>query len=1494
MAAMPYAQGSDGRRRQWAGCVGAIAIWAVSGALNWVNAQETPKDAILDFLSGRGGEEASAEAAIESRPDIAHLLEQAEEAIGRQDWKLAIDSLQRVVEQGDRALLPVYTSVASPALGTNAPELLYEPAVRAALKRLASLPREGRDAYQLLYGGAARRWVEDGVAGRNPQLLRRVIQRFPLTESASKAFDSLSAWLLDEGSAREVLSVTAEYAEWFPAEGRSAPVLARRAAALAMMGRQAEAEEAMREAVASSQAGTAESLGWIASLEKEVRAGSLAMGESSSAFSHSGLRSGNYPKVGGPATGAAPWSYSLSPGAPRRWAYVEMAGAAWELSLPLAPNFAWDDRGAYVRTPEGCVALDLQRLKPLWEWSGDPAAPDAPSTPGAYSSRSLLSRWLAATCADYLASGVSVGAGKVFVIERHPEWKTPDYILLRLRFGRRFDEMEPPSLMDLLGGPPTRLIALNAASGAPVWRLDSTTDPSGPFHEARFLGAPLCMGGEAWFIYAQGHDLFVGIVDAERGDLLDRVHLCSVGSLEAGAGAALQLATDGLRVYAPTGHGLLFALDARDHALQWAARYNDGSDYSVWARRGEQLSGKLGWIPSAPVVAGGRVIHAPHDYHQMLVHDARTGEVVWRAETGEHSYILAADEECVWLGGQRFTCLVMADGAVRWSVDPAGLGASGSRPGRAVRCGEEIVLPTADGVIRMSAATGEVLQRRVLGGLDSPLGLLFAANHGLLSVDPDRVRAFPDVEQAYPEALERYAQPPPDAGNSLRLAWLEHLQGRSGRAIELLDEIQCGASGAALADDIGPLRVAAHLRLCADAPDTETRLAHAEAALAAASSVSERLDAGLLVARAMAESGDCVAAAKSLWTLASLAGAEALQEQAVQRLRQVREECNRIIRDLNEGRRGQVRQWAEARIEQGVRKGTTQGVQDTEAALLSIARMNAPAAGSAAAWLELGKLCVGEQRFESAEIAYQSAVRISDRPAQSIEALLRLEALYGPTLLNQPFLSAEARRELGARFKSVALPPAFEDEQHGIRTVEDWLARWQAPPPWRGLDKLPIGGAIRLTREQAPGVRGSAEEYRPMDMGTRPGASCWEDVVFLSEGRRLVSRRVENGVVNWSCDLRLSGDWREATRDEDDPALWLTRRGIMQGSSVFMVNRSGLHAVGVRTGKRIWSRAYDLSPTAPGEWSQAWRYFAAGNRGIVFVPAWSVVAMLDPLDGSTVWEADLPTLPITSVRCVGDRVLAGELGFGGVYVLEASTGRRLARAHFQTQDVDERREQRGLPVVAGERIIGIAADDEHGLVAYHLADGGVAWRLSVESAPLALFEAGEDRIGVGFRGGRVVLVEASTGKVALDATLPDTGGVFDGMLIGEVLLVQHGRTPSEDQPPVLAAVNAASGDVLWRREDVFLPEIPHDVWRECAGRLPVLFEVEDGKARQFNPVMAAVLDARTGRAIGPTLPFLETDARDRPLGEMSLCPGRLLIHTMAGVRVFEVAAGETK
>ncbi len=1494
MRAMPYAQGSDGRRRHWAGCVSAIAIWAVCGAINWVNAQETPKDAILDFLSGRGGEEASAEAAIESRPDISHLLEQAEEAIGRQDWKLAIDSLQRVVEQGDRALMPVHESAVNRASGTKPPEQLYEPAVRAALKRLASLPPEGRDAYQLLYGGAARRWVEEGVASRNPQLLRRVIQQFPLTASASKAFDSLSAWLLDEGSPREVLSVTAEYAEWFPAEGRSAPVLARRAAALAMMGRQAEARVAMQEALAASQGGSAESLAWVAALEKEVTVGSLALGELSAAGASGGSLTINFLEVGGPATGVAPWSFSLSPGFPRRWAYVEMAGGAWELALPLAPNFAWDDRVAYVRTPEGCVALDLQRLKPLWEWSGDAPATDTPSMPSAYSSRSILSRWMAATCADYLASGVSVGAGKVFVIERHPEWKTPDYLLLRLRFGRMFDEMEPPSLLDLLGGPPTRLIALDAASGAPVWQLDSTTDPSGPFHEARFLGAPLCMGNEAWFIYAQGHDLFVGIVDAERGDLLDRVHLCSVGSLEAGAGAALQPATDGLRVYAPTGHGLLFALDARDHALQWAARYNDGSDYSVWARRGEQMSGKLGWIPSPPVPTGGRVIHAPHDYHQLLVHDARTGEVVWRAETGEHSYILAADEECVWLGGRRLTCLAMADGAVRWSVDQAVLAASKSRPSRAVRCGEEIVLPTADGVIRLSAKTGEVLQRRVLGGLDSPLGLLFAANHGLFSVDPDRVRAFPDVEKAYPEALARHAKSPLDAGNSLRLAWLEHLQGRSGRAIELLDELEAGGSGKALADEIGPLRVAAHLRICADTTDKEARLSHAEAALVAASSVRERLDAGLLVAQATAESGDGVAAAKSLWTLASLAGAGELEAEAVRRLRLVRDECNRIIRDLNEGRRRQVRQWAEAQIEQVVRKGTAQEPQDPEAALLSVARMNAPAAGSAAAWLELGKLYAGQQRFESAEIAYQSAVRIGDRPAQSIEALLRLEGLYGPTLLNQPYLSAEARRELGSRFKSVALPPAFADEQHGVRSVEEWLARWQTPPPWRGLDKLPIGGAIRLTRELTPGVRGSAEEYRPMDMGARQGASSWEDVIFLSEGRRLVSRRIENGVVNWSCDLRLSGDWQDEARDEDHSALWLTRRGIMQGSSVFMVNRSGLHAVGARTGKRVWSRAYDLSPTALGEWSQAWRYCAAGDRGIVFVPAWSVVAMQDPLDGSTVWEADLPTLPITSVRYVGDRVLAGELGFGGVYVLEASTGRRLARAHFQTQETDERREQRGVPVVSGERLIGVAADDEHALIAYHLADGGVAWRLSLESAPLALFEAGEDRIGVGFRGGRIVLVEASTGRVTLDTTLSDTGGVFDGMLIGEVLLVQHGRTPSEDLPPVLTAVKAASGGVLWRREDLVIPEIPRDVWRECAGRLPVLFEVEDGHARQFNPVMATVLDARTGRPVGPTLPFLETDARDRPLGEMSLCPGRLLIHTMAGVRVFEVATAETK
>src|SRR5690606_17791332 len=107
------------------------------------------------------------------------LLRRTGEAIDRKDWKLAIDSLQRIIELPGEHVL-------------SEDGKLYESARRYAHRRIASLPPEGLSAYRLVHDGEASSLLSRGVEAHDPQALRTVIDRFLCTRSGDEATITLA------------------------------------------------------------------------------------------------------------------------------------------------------------------------------------------------------------------------------------------------------------------------------------------------------------------------------------------------------------------------------------------------------------------------------------------------------------------------------------------------------------------------------------------------------------------------------------------------------------------------------------------------------------------------------------------------------------------------------------------------------------------------------------------------------------------------------------------------------------------------------------------------------------------------------------------------------------------------------------------------------------------------------------------------------------------------------------------------------------------------------------------------------------------------------------------------------------------------------------------------------------------------------------------------------------------------------------------------------
>ena len=103
----------------------------------------------------------------ESAP-VSDLLKRARDGVQRGDWKFAVDSLQRIIDDPQGALTTLDGEV-------------YESARMQAYRQLGALPAAGRNTYHLLYDGGALRLYEEALASGDFEKLQHVVDRYLLT-----------------------------------------------------------------------------------------------------------------------------------------------------------------------------------------------------------------------------------------------------------------------------------------------------------------------------------------------------------------------------------------------------------------------------------------------------------------------------------------------------------------------------------------------------------------------------------------------------------------------------------------------------------------------------------------------------------------------------------------------------------------------------------------------------------------------------------------------------------------------------------------------------------------------------------------------------------------------------------------------------------------------------------------------------------------------------------------------------------------------------------------------------------------------------------------------------------------------------------------------------------------------------------------------------------------------------------------------------------------
>ena len=443
-------------------------------------------------------------------------LKGARSAAERGDWKLAVDNLQRLIEQPAGEMVAVSTSQ-------------YVSASRYATRMVAELGPEVLDAYRLVYDAEAKALLERGRAAHDEAALYEVLKRFLQTRYGGPAADTLAGWLIDQGRWGEALAVL-QVLRYAADPGVPAwAVGLKRAIALAGTGDVAAAQRTLSGLEAAGVSGDRLSAArrWIDA--QRTGQDRFESAECWPRDTGNNAATAAMAPVNPASIGRLPWKHQLKlpSGGPSP---EQLAQAVHLYQLIPTCQMAATEQCLMVKTPYRMVALRPGDLKKLWEPAAPPLRPLSRNASavqrrlvfvgGRLSQQSRQNPFLQHPLfADRLATALSVCGPYAYCIE--PEGSS------------LFRGEDEDARVQVFGGGQGRVMVMingrrqqsdsfaNAlaaydlrSEGKLVWSRGRSGSGKDPLGTVRFLTAPLALGpGELLVSYHTSQEIRLGVLD---------------------------------------------------------------------------------------------------------------------------------------------------------------------------------------------------------------------------------------------------------------------------------------------------------------------------------------------------------------------------------------------------------------------------------------------------------------------------------------------------------------------------------------------------------------------------------------------------------------------------------------------------------------------------------------------------------------------------------------------------------------------------------------------------------------------------------------------------------------------------------------------------------------------------------------------------------------------------------------------------------------------
>lgn len=718
----------------------------------------------------------------------------------------------------------------------------YQPIVRMPLFRclkaeaetlLAQLPPQGREAYRLQFGAAARMALSQAMVEGGIEALTAVAERYFFTEAGAEAAFLLADNLLDRGQAFRAALYYQRLRSLSPDADRFEPALSLRLTAAYLQAGLAEAAESAARHLADRREADGPAAGrpWIIAGEPherfaragetlrwldETSGGRLSRDVVSGWLMHRGDPTRNRATdIDAPCLDSEPLLPMLSNpalqqhvAATRKRLYDDYQPAISRLS-PLVVGKLIVFRGA-----THLHAVDFTTGKLVWEAGledsfrrflgiqGDSEA--ALSSPTV--SRGLQRRFFD----DQVFGALSSDGRLVFGVEDVPFGFGPEHQIVTVGpDGQRRLDSESARRGNLL-------TAHDLSTGKLRWEIGGASGSGLPLAGARFLGPPLPLGDRLYACAVIGRQRALVEIDAASGNPRNVLSLSLIDPSESedanpaaaimfaggilqnqttslsGATAAMPSYADGVLV-CQIGDNQYVAVNLATQNVRWVYQLSEaetGRATNIWARRAQaaQAAAAQGrWIEAGATIADGRVLLTPVQLDQLICLDLSDGRFLWSTPRRDGLYVGGVDGGRVLVVGRTAVWAVDLDsGRAAWQHERLTLPASAMPSGHGLLAEGHYHLPLSNGeVLTIDLAQGKVAAR-ARGNAESPPGNLVAAHDAVIAQTPEGLWRFETLAGRDRRLAEQLAARPDDPLLLRQHGEILLARGRIAEAVDLL------------------------------------------------------------------------------------------------------------------------------------------------------------------------------------------------------------------------------------------------------------------------------------------------------------------------------------------------------------------------------------------------------------------------------------------------------------------------------------------------------------------------------------------------------------------------------------------------------------------------------------------------------------------------------------------------------------------------------------